>query len=405
MAVRVRELTADEAEAIAALARSRTAPARAVERAKIIRLVSEGQAVPAIAQGLGLGAATVRRWVKRFNERGLDGLADAPRSGCPPTYTAEEVSAVIAAALTNPRDLGLPFASWTLDRLEVYLNEDKGIGIKRSRIDQVLIAEGLRWRTQETWFGERAARERLPSPAESPPDGAAATAAEPAVPRANPVDPAFAQKRGVITRLYTEPPLGSVVVNLDEMGPVAAKSYPGQAVVRAQPATAGEPAERATQAIDYGRRGKGYIFGAFQPATGDALTRPYSGRTGANWADFLEQVDAWLPAEVEHVYAIEDNLSAHRATDVLLFSLAHPRWEFVFQPKAAAYLNLIEPWWKILRSLALKGRRFETWEEVCQAIAETTAYWNKHRHPFHWGRRRRHQPRRRSGVGLLPKVA
>ena len=50
-----------------------------------------------------------------------------------------------------------------------------------------------------------------------------------------------------------------------------------------------------------------------------------------------------------------DNLSTHSATDVLLFALAHPRWEFVFQPKYAAYLNLIEPWWKILRSLALKG--------------------------------------------------
>jgi hypothetical protein len=28
---------------------------------------------------------------------------------------------------------------------------------------------------------------------------------------------------------------------------------------------------------------------------------------------------------------------------VLLFAAAHPRWEFVFQPKYAAYLNLIEP--------------------------------------------------------------
>ena len=58
---------------------------------------------------------------------------------------------------------------------------------------------------------------------------------------------------------------------------------------------------------------------------------------------------------------------------MLLFSLPHPRWELVFQPKYAAYLNLIEPWWKVLRSLALKGRRFETWEEVCRAIAEATA--------------------------------
>ena len=40
--------------------------------------------------------------------------------------------------------------------------------------------------------------------------------------------------------------------------------------------------------------GKGYIFGAFQPATGEAFTAPYAGRTIANWVDFLEQVDAWI---------------------------------------------------------------------------------------------------------------
>ncbi len=58
------------------------------------------------------------------------------------------------------------------------------------------------------------------------------------------------------------------------------------------------------------------------------------------------------------------DLRAHKAYDVLLFSLAHPRWEFVFQPKYAAYLNLIEPWWKTLRSLAIKGRVFERWEQI-----------------------------------------
>jgi len=45
------------------------------------------------------------------------------------------------------------------------LNEEKAVAIKRSRISELLIAEGLRWRSQETWFGER-------------------------------VDPAFAEKRG-----------------------------------------------------------------------------------------------------------------------------------------------------------------------------------------------------------------
>ena len=130
----------------------------------------------------------------------------------------------------------------------------------------------------------------------------------------------------------------------------------------------------------------------------------YPGRSAANWAEFLEQVDGWIPAGVERVYAILDHLSAHRATDVLLFALARPRWEFVFQPVYAAYLNLIEPWWRVLRGLALKGRRFETWEEVCRAIEEATAYWNGHRHPFVWGRCRRHRPRRRPGIAAAPGV-
>jgi len=195
-----------------------------------------------------------------------------------------------------------------------------------------------------------------------------------------------------------------VIVDLDELGPLAAKSFPGQRAVAPRPAD-GQPAPRARQEIDYGRRGKGYIFGAFREADGATLTEPYPGRTTANWVDFLEKVDAWIPPEEERVYAIQDNLSTHRAPDVLLFALAHPRWEFVFQPTYAAYLNLIEPWWKILRSLALKGRRFETWDEVCRAVAEATAYWNAHRHPFVWGRRRRHQPRRKPGIARLPKVA
>lgn len=178
------------------------------------------------------------------------------------------------------------------------------------------------------------------------------------------------------------------------MGPESAKSFPGREV------TSG----RAKQQADYGRRGKGYVFGAFIPATGEAMTHPYPRRTTVNWIDFLGRVEAWVPAAAGRVYAILDNLAAHRSTDALLFSLAHPRWEFVFQPVAAAYLNLIEPWWKILRSLALKGRRFETWREVEAAVDRATAYWNGHRHPFVWGRRRRHRPRRLSGIAAPPSV-
>jgi hypothetical protein len=120
--------------------------------------------------------------------------------------------------------------------------------------------------------------------------------------------------------------------------------------------------------------------------------------------DFLTAVDHWLGPGHATVYLILDNLSIHHAPDVLLFAARHPTWEFVYQPKYAAYLNLIEPWWKSLRSLALKGRRFETWEEICQAVARATAYWNDHKHPFVWGRRRRHRLRRKPGIALGANV-
>ncbi len=155
MALRVRQMTAEEVEAIKRVAHSRTESTRGVERARVVWVARQGGRVPAIAKELGVGKDTVRLWLKRFNAKGLEGLKDEPRSGHPATYTAEQIGEVLATSLTNPRSLGLPFASWTLDRLEAYLNEEKGIPVKRTRIDEILIAEGLRWRAQETWFGDR----------------------------------------------------------------------------------------------------------------------------------------------------------------------------------------------------------------------------------------------------------
>ncbi|MGI8554057.1 MAG: helix-turn-helix domain-containing protein, partial [Dehalococcoidia bacterium] len=133
------------------LVRSRTAPVRLVERVRLIALAMQGQAVPTIAEQEHCSQETVRLWIKRFNEDGLDGLADKPRAGRPATYSPEQVGVVIATALTAPQTLGLPFGAWTLDRLVVYLGEQQDLPIKRSRIDDLLVAEGLRWRQEETW--------------------------------------------------------------------------------------------------------------------------------------------------------------------------------------------------------------------------------------------------------------
>jgi transposase len=151
----LRPLAAEEATALRRLAHSRAASARAVRTRPHLL---------AGAPRPGRSRRRRRRRGLRSDGADLDQTVQRRRPGRagrrapgrrPPTYTAAEIGAVVAASLTDPQQLGLPFASWTLDRLAAYLAEERGIPIKRSRIGEVLRAEGLRWRTQEGWFGER----------------------------------------------------------------------------------------------------------------------------------------------------------------------------------------------------------------------------------------------------------
>ena len=179
MALRLRELTKEEYTTIEQLLHARKVPAGKLKRAQIVWLTNQGLRPPEIAERLQVSERMVRNRLHRFNEQGLQGLEEAPRSGRPMTYQPEVVSEIIQTALSKPRDLGEDYATWTLDRLVDYLHRVKGIRMKRSRISEIFIQEGLSWRHDESWFGER-------------------------------VDPDFARKRGAITNLYTTPPEGSV---------------------------------------------------------------------------------------------------------------------------------------------------------------------------------------------------
>jgi|tagenome__1003787_1003787.scaffolds.fasta_scaffold20393909_1 transposase len=177
MALKVRPLTAEERTELQRRAQSRTEAARVVERARIVWAVHQGERVPAVARRLSLGTDVVRKWVRRFNDEGVPGLADRPRSGRPVTYSTEQVVQVLATAVTDPKGLGLPFGCWTLDRLTTYLHERPAeaggpLPISRSQLDRLLAGEGLRWRKEETWFGERVdpqfAEKRGPSSSSAP---------------------------------------------------------------------------------------------------------------------------------------------------------------------------------------------------------------------------------------------
>ena len=162
------------------------------------------------------------------------------------------------------------------------------------------------------------------------------------------------------------------MICIDELGPLSARTYIGKGWANKPPRVA----------PDYGRRDFLWVFGAFEPQTGKAHTLCSKRRRSLDFLSFLDQVvQTWPNGELIFIL---DNLRVHKSIDVQLWALAHQRVRFLFQPTYAPWLNLIEPWWKTLRSLALAGHRFEDIVDLRSSIVQGTMYWNDHCHPYLW---------------------
>lgn len=178
----------------------------------------------------------------------------------------------------------------------------------------------------------------------------------------------------MIIAAYINPPPRTRTICLDELGPITAKTYPGAEWKRGP--------QRATYQPDYGRRGKVWVHGAFEPLTGEATFILSDRRDSVSHIQLLEKVIATFPAD--KLLLIEDNLSTHVSRDTKIALAAWPEIQVLLLPKYACWLNLIEPWWKQLRSLALKGRRFENLMDMEEALWQALDYWNQHRYPYRW---------------------
>lgn len=158
---------ASEEAKVRRLAGARHAPADWILRARIVALSWGGLRVPAIARQLGCHEKTVRKWLHRFNDQGLDGLGDRPGCGRKRRITEDERSRIIALVkLTPPGRLEIQPSNelwaadvkgpeeWTLDALAAVARE-AGIEVGRSQVRRILLAEGVRWRRTRSWIRSR----------------------------------------------------------------------------------------------------------------------------------------------------------------------------------------------------------------------------------------------------------
>ena len=105
-----------------ALVRRHGAPQQVAKRAQVVLLAAAGDNNAQIGRRVGLDADTVRTWRRRWlaqaaiplAELGLiDRLRDAPRPGCPPRLTAEQVCQIVALACAAPHETGRPLSQWS----------------------------------------------------------------------------------------------------------------------------------------------------------------------------------------------------------------------------------------------------------------------------------------------------
>jgi len=121
-----------------------TKDVRLKTRAQMILLAAEqGMVASEIATIIRESDQTVRRWLKRYMAEGIEGLADAPRSGATPQVTPEYQAELLRVVRLRPRSMDLEFSLWTLQRLADYMAEETGIRVEAETVRQHLAKQAI----------------------------------------------------------------------------------------------------------------------------------------------------------------------------------------------------------------------------------------------------------------------
>ena len=134
----LRELQTDERQALDQAANNPSLDWS--QRARIILLSAASKTVPDISAEVRLHPINVRKWIHRFNMRGLAGLRSGKSPGRPPVFSETQRQEIADLAHANPREVGSAFDRWSLQRLREHLMTHNIVGsISAETVRQILL--------------------------------------------------------------------------------------------------------------------------------------------------------------------------------------------------------------------------------------------------------------------------
>lgn len=123
-----------------------------VRRAQVVLASAQGSKAPEIARRLYFCPQHVRTIIKDFNASGFEALVPKYAGGRPPTFSEEQRSLIVEAALCPPELLGWPFRRWSLAKLRDHVVAEKIVAsISLETLRQLLKARKVRLQRTKTW--------------------------------------------------------------------------------------------------------------------------------------------------------------------------------------------------------------------------------------------------------------
>lgn len=357
-------LNDDDLRTLRAISKSRTEPSGRVERAKILLEYYDGATISEIARNHNTNRPKIDLQIDKALQMGaVASLDDIQRAGRTATITDEAKAWLISMACAKPRDFGYNHEMWTTALLAECAQkrcEESGHPslkqLSRGTVSKILTANVIKPHKMQYYLVRK--------------------------------DPEYEEKMNQVLLVYREVMVASAKDDPDAL--VAYISYdekPGiQALENIAPDLRPVPGKHPTVSRDYEykRHGTLSLLAGIDLLTGIITATIENRHRSIEFIGFLQKLDLEYP-QTHKLKIILDNHSAHISKETRKYLATKPnRFEFIFTPTHASWLNIVETFFGKLARTMLRGIRVKTKDELKKRILGHIDYLNESPVVFRW---------------------